>query len=153
MKCRIQDQGLELYQLEAGGCLASMAARAASESVGLSSEDKSLRAALMLPSSILDDTALARSKALRLLGPDFCRGPVEQEEPATLLLMMTLMLDRLPSLGGIGKIDGQKLKSLSHLAGSCLLAEMLDNMPVSAEQQDGRADFGMCLTTGPQRDG
>src|ERR1700761_9716342 len=131
-----------------------MAARAASEqSAGLSSEDKSLRAALMLPSSILDDTALARSKALRLLGADFCKGPVELEEPATLLLMMTLILDRLPSLGGISKVDGQKLKSLSHLTGSCLLAEMLDSMPVSAEQHDGRADFGMCLTTGPHRDG
>lgn len=63
MELKDDGSGAATLVAEAGGCLDCIAAKTVPEkSAGLSSEQSSLTAALMLPSSTLDVTARERSK-------------------------------------------------------------------------------------------
>src|SRR5215471_2746787 len=111
--------GTVALSVGAGGCIACMASSTVSvASAGLSSEHSSRRAALILPSSILDVTALAKSNFLLPRTAGLGTRPEDPDVPAILVFIISLRLQRPPAFGGLSRTLGAKLKSFSHLAGS-----------------------------------
>ena len=58
-----------------------------------------------------------------------------------------------PDLGGVVRMEGQKLNSFIQAEGSSLFLKMLQKISESDEQQAGREDLGTCLIIGPLREG